>query len=249
MELKDEFEVTLPIAEAWAVLTDAEKILPLVPGAELREVEGDEPRGVMKVKVGSVAVSYRGDARLESLDAGAFTAVLKAEGREVRGQGNATAVVTATLSSSARGTRVQVTTDLSVSGKLAQFDRDEMAETSRKLVAEFARNLESAVVRPPETVTAEPGTEAEIDADVYTYTAEIAAEIAADVVEVAEEAVSEVADSYDAIANNVTYLPTAEPEPEPEGESLLKRLTPYLTVAGLLLIARIVVYSLRRRRR
>ena len=238
MELKDEFEVTLPIAEAWAVLTDAEKILPLVPGAELREVEGDEPRGVMKVKVGSVAVSYRGDARLESLDAGAFTAVLKAEGREVRGQGNATAVVTATLSSSARGTRVQVTTDLSVSGKLAQFDRDEMAETSRKLVAEFARNLESAVVRPPETVTAEPGTEAEI-----------AAEIAADVVEVAEEAVSEVADSYDAIANNVTYLPTAEPEPEPEGESLLKRLTPYLTVAGLLLIARIVVYSLRRRRR
>jgi len=118
-----------------------------------------------------------------------------------------------------------------------------MAETSRKLVAEFARNLESAVVRPPETVTAEPGTEAEIDADVSTYTAEIAAEIAADVVEVAEEAVSEVADSYDAIANNVTYLPTAEPEPEPEGESLLKRLTPYLTVAGLLLIARIVVYS------
>jgi hypothetical protein len=186
---------------------------------------------------------------LESLDAGAFTAVLKAEGREVRGQGNATAVVTATLSSSARGTRVQVTTVLSVSGKLAQFDRDEMAETSRKLVAEFARNLESAVVRPPETVTAEPGTEAEIDADVSTYTAEIAAEIAADVVEVAEEAVSEVADSYDAIANNVTYLPTAEPEPEPEGESLLKRLTPYLTVAGLLLIARIVVYSLRRRRR
>jgi hypothetical protein len=175
--------------------------------------------------------------------------VLKAEGREVRGQGNATAVVTATLSSSARGTRVQVTTVLSVSGKLAQFDRDEMAETSRKLVAEFARNLESAVVRPPETVTAEPGTEAEIDADVSTYTAEIAAEIAADVVEVAEEAVSEVADSYDAIANNVTYLPTAEPEPEPEGESLLKRLTPYLTVAGLLLIARIVVYSLRRRRR
>ncbi len=66
--------------------------------------------------------------------------MLKAEGREVRGQGNADGLVTATLSSSAPGgTRVQVAADLSVSGKLAQFDRDEVAQASGKLVAEFAQ--------------------------------------------------------------------------------------------------------------
>ena len=250
MELKDEFEVPLPVAEAWAVLTDLEKIVPCVPGAELREVEGDELRGVMKVRVGPITVSYRGSARFESLDADAHRAVLKAEGREVRGQGNATAVITATLSRSAGGTRVRVATNLTASGKLA---------------AEFARNLESTVLEAPEAATPEAATpepvveapaEAEIDAEVTSYAAELKAEVVLDEIEVevaadgakaAAEAVSYVAGSDDATGGRETYLSTEEPEEE--RESLLKRLTPYLTVAGFLLIARIVVYSLRRRRR
>src|ERR1039458_6380607 len=260
MELKDEFEVPLPVAEAWAVLTDLEKIVPCVPGAELREVEGDELRGVMKVRVGPITVSYRGSARFESLDADAHRAVLKAEGREVRGQGNATAVITATLSRSAGGTRVRVATNLTASGKLAQFDRGEVAEASGKLAAEFARNLESTVLEAPGAATPEPvvetPAEAEIDAEVASYAAELKAEVVLDEIEVevaadgakaAAEAVSYVAGSDDATGGRETYLSTEEPE---EGrESLLKRLTPYLTVAGFLLIARIVVYSLRRRRR
>ena len=68
MELNDEFELPLPVAETWKAITDAEKVLPSVPGAELREVEGDELRGVMRVKVGTVTVSYRGDAHFESRD-------------------------------------------------------------------------------------------------------------------------------------------------------------------------------------
>ena len=260
MELKDEFEVPLPVAEAWAVLTDLEKIVPCVPGAELREVEGDELRGVMKVRVGPITVSYRGSARFESLDADAHRAVLKAEGREVRGQGNATAVITATLSPSAGGTRVRVVTNLTVSGKLAQFDRGEVAEASGKLAAEFARNLESTVLEAPGAATPEPvvetPAEAEIDAEVASYAAELKAEVVLDEIEVevaadgakaAAEAVSYVAGSDDATGGRETYLSTEEPEEE--RESLLKRLTPYLTVAGFLLIARIVVYSLRRRRR
>jgi len=235
MELNDEFEVPLPVTEAWEVLTDVEKIVPCVPGAELREVEGDELRGVMKLRVGPTTVSYRGDAHVESLDADARKIVLKAEGREIRGQGNVAAVITATLSPSAKGTLVQVATDLSFTGKLAQFDRDELAEVSGKLVAELARNLESALPAEPEAATRGPVVEAEIEA-----------EVAADVVEAAEEA-SYVADSQDAAGGRETYL-SAE-EPAEERESLLKRLTPYLTVAGFLLIARIVVYSLRRRRR
>ena len=260
MELKDEFEVSLPVAEAWAVLTDLEKFVPCVPGAELREVEGDELRGVLKVRVGPITVSYRGSARFESLDADAHRAVLKAEGREVRGQGNATAVITATLSPSAGGTRVRVATNLTASGKLAQFDRGEVAEASGKLAAEFARNLESTVLEAPGAATPEPvvetPAEAEIDAEVASYAAELKAEVVLDEIEVevaadgakaAAEAVSYVAGSDDATGGRETYLSTEEPEEE--RESLLKRLTPYLTVAGFLLIARIVVYSLRRRRR
>ncbi len=246
MELNDEFEVPLPVPEAWEVLTDVEKIVPCVPGAELREVEGDELRGVMKLRVGPTTVSYRGDAHVESLDADSRRIVLKAEGREVRGQGNVTAVITATLSPSAKGTRVQVATDLSLTGKLAQFDRDELAEVSGKLVAELARNLESALPARPEAATREPVVEAEVEAEVAAYEAETEAEVAADVVEAAEEA-SYVADSEDAAGGRDAYL--SADEPAEERESLLKRLTPYLTVAGFLLIARIVVYSLRRRRR
>ena len=229
------------------MLTDFEKVGPCVPGAELREVDGDELRGVIKFKIGTATVSYRLEVRFESLDAGTHTAVLKADGREVRGQGNLTALVTTTLSPVPGGTKVLIAAEVSGSGRLAQFDRDEVAQASGKLVAEFAQNLQSAVHEVPEPVGAEPAVEAEIDEEVAAYKADIDDEVAADVVKAAEEAISDVADSYDATGASVTYLPTDEPEEE--RESLLKRLTPYLTVAGLLLIARIVLYSLRRRRR
>ena len=85
MDLHDEFGVTLPVAEAWAVLTDVEKIAPCLPGIWLREVEGDEYQGVVKVKVGPVTASYEGVARFLLLDADALKGVLKAEGREIRG--------------------------------------------------------------------------------------------------------------------------------------------------------------------
>jgi carbon monoxide dehydrogenase subunit G len=251
MELNDEFEVPLPVAEAWALLTDAERIVPCVPGAELREVEGDELRGVMKVRVGPVTVSYRGNARVESLDGDAHKLALKAEGREIRGQGSATAAITATLSPSAKGTKVRVATDLSVSGKLAQFDRDELAEVSARLVVEFARNLESILPVAPEATTsqtaeAESAAEDDIEAAVASYRAEAEAEVAYGEVEATEEAASKEADSV-AVGDGETYPSTFEHEEE--RESLMRRLAPYLTVAGFLLIARIVVYSLRRRRR
>jgi hypothetical protein len=141
MDLHDEFGVTLPVAEAWAVLTDVEKIAPCLPGIWLREVEGDEYQGVVKVKVGPVTASYEGVARFLLLDADAHKAVLKAEGREIRGQAKGTALVTATLSPSAEGTRVQVVTVLSIDGKLAQLADGVMGVMSRNLITEFAENL------------------------------------------------------------------------------------------------------------
>ena len=118
MNLTDEFEVPLGVAEAWTVLTDVEKIAPCLPGIWLREVAGDEYQGVVKVKAGPVTASYEGVARYLLLDADAHQAVLKAEGHEIRGQGKGTALVTATLSPSAAGTRVQVVTVLSIDGRL-----------------------------------------------------------------------------------------------------------------------------------
>jgi len=149
MELNNEFEVAIPVAEAWKVLTDVEKIAPCMPGAELREVEGDEYRGQVKVKVGPITASYRGTARFEELDAKAHKAVLKAEGRETRGQGNATALIKATLSPSTKGTKVEVVTDLAITGKVAQFGRGVLADVSGKLLDQFVHNLETTVLAAP----------------------------------------------------------------------------------------------------
>ena len=98
MNLNDECEIRLGVAEAWAVLTAIQTITPYLPGIWLRAVEGEKYQGVVKVKVGPVTVWYEGVARYLLLDAAAHRAVLKAEGDEIYGQGNGTALVTATLS-------------------------------------------------------------------------------------------------------------------------------------------------------
>jgi carbon monoxide dehydrogenase subunit G len=95
MELKNEFHVSVPIDVAWAVLTDLERVAPCMPGAELQEVEGDEYRGIVKVKVGPITAQYKGSARFVEKDDDQHRAVLLAEGRDTRGQGNASATVTA----------------------------------------------------------------------------------------------------------------------------------------------------------
>jgi carbon monoxide dehydrogenase subunit G len=172
MELTNAFEVAVPVEEAWGVLTDVERIAPCLPGAELQEVEGDEYRGVVKVKVGPITASYRGSARFEELDETVHRAVLKAEGRETRGQGNASATITATLSPAGDGTKVEVVTDLAITGKVAQFGRGVLADVSGKLLDQFVQNLETMVLAPaappappaePAPATAETGGDARSD--------------------------------------------------------------------------------------
>lgn len=146
MELKNDFEVRTGVEEAWRVLTDVERIAPAMPGAELREIEGDEYRGVVKVKVGPISAEYRGAARFLELDQEHHRAVLRAEGREARGQGNAAATITAVLEPSGKGTKVSVVTDLSITGKVAQFGRGVLADVSAKLLGQFVENLEATVI-------------------------------------------------------------------------------------------------------
>jgi carbon monoxide dehydrogenase subunit G len=142
MELANEFTVKVPIDEAWKVLTDLERIAPCMPGFELQGVEGDQYRGAVRVKVGPMTAQYAGVASFQERDEAGHRAVVRAEGRDSRGQGTASALVTATLAPVEGGTRVRVHTDLKISGKLAQFGRGVLADVSGKLLGEFVAALE-----------------------------------------------------------------------------------------------------------
>jgi uncharacterized protein len=146
MELKNDFHVSVPIDVAWAALTDLERVAPCMPGAELKEVEGDEYRGIVKVKVGPISAQYKGSARFVEKDDGEHRAVLLAEGRDTRGQGNASATVTAQATSDDNGTNVSLVTELTITGKVAQFGRSVMGDVSAKMLGEFADRLEASVL-------------------------------------------------------------------------------------------------------
>jgi carbon monoxide dehydrogenase subunit G len=146
MELKNEFRVAVPVDEAFGVLTNVERIAPCMPGAQLQEIESDEYRGIVKVKVGPITAQYKGAARFVELDKDAHRAVLRAEGRDTRGQGNANATITAELEPDGDGTNVTVVTDLTVTGRVAQFGRGVMADVSTKLLGQFVECLEHEVL-------------------------------------------------------------------------------------------------------
>jgi hypothetical protein len=153
MELRNEFRVAAPIDEVWTVLTDVERIAPCLPGAELQEVDGDEYRGVVRVKVGPITAQYKGAAHFLGRDDADHRAVLRAEGRETRGQGNASATITAQLQSDGTGTQVEVVTDLMITGRVAQFGRGILADVSTKLLGQFVTNLEQLMLADPPAET------------------------------------------------------------------------------------------------
>ncbi|MGH9136681.1 MAG: SRPBCC family protein [Acidimicrobiales bacterium] len=141
-QLVNEFTVNRPIDEAWAVITDVERIAPCLPGAQLQEIEGDVYRGVVKVKLGSITPQFKGQATFVDRDDPSHRAVLKAEGRDTGGRGNAAAEITAKAESlSPTSTRCIVTTDLHITGRVAQFGRGILGDVSKKLMAQFASNL------------------------------------------------------------------------------------------------------------
>ena len=142
-QLVNEFTVNLPIEEAWSVITDVERIAPCLPGAQLQEIEGDVFRGVVKVKMGPMTPAFKGQATILEQDDSGKRIVLKAEGRDTGGRGNAAAEITAHAESlSPTSTRCVVTTDLHMTGKVAQFGRfGVLREISENLMAQFASNL------------------------------------------------------------------------------------------------------------
>jgi carbon monoxide dehydrogenase subunit G len=146
MELVHEFSVPVPVEQAWQVLTDVARIAPCLPGAELTGVDGDAYQGQVKIKVGPITAQYRGTASFAEKDEAQHRVVLKAVGRDTRGQGNASATVTAVMAAADGGTTVSIVTDLSVSGRVAQFGRGVMGDVSARLLDQFVRNLEADVL-------------------------------------------------------------------------------------------------------
>ncbi len=146
MELVHEFTVAVPVEQAWDVLTDVARIAPCMPGAELTEVDGGTYHGQVKIKVGPITAQYKGTASFAEKDEAARRVVLKASGRDTRGQGTALATVTAAMAEEAGSTTVSIVTDLSVSGRVAQFGRGVMADVSARLLEQFVHNLEADVL-------------------------------------------------------------------------------------------------------
>jgi len=155
MELHHEFTVPVPVDEAWRTLLDIERVAPCMPGASVEDYDGKTVTGSVKVKVGPITVTYRGTAVFEEQDESAHRMVLLASGRETRGQGTARATVTGTLAAQDGGTAVSVRTELTVTGRPAQFGRGVMAEVGDRLIGRFAACLAERLGEPepaPEAV-------------------------------------------------------------------------------------------------
>ncbi|MFW5420402.1 SRPBCC family protein [Nocardiopsis sp. CNT-189] len=141
IRLEHRFTVPVPVEEAWDVLLDVERVAPCMPGATLESVDGDEFTGKVRVKVGPITVTYRGRARITEKDPRARTVRIEASGKEARGSGTASGTVLARLSDADGGTEVAVETDITVTGRVAQFGRGVMADVSERLVSRFADGL------------------------------------------------------------------------------------------------------------
>jgi uncharacterized protein len=146
MEITDSFRVSTPLEETWKVLLDIERIAPCLPGAKLEEIDGDEFRGFVKVKVGPITAQYKGTAKLAEVDEAQRRILIDASGRDTRGQGNASAKILVTMAGDADGTEVSVHTDLSITGKVAQFGRGVLGDVSAKLLGQFVERLEADVL-------------------------------------------------------------------------------------------------------
>jgi carbon monoxide dehydrogenase subunit G len=178
VNLEHSFTVPVGIDEAWKILLDIELIGPCMPGATIESVDGDDFTGAVKVKLGPIGLTYKGKASFIEKDEAAHRAVIDARGRDARGNGTAAAKVTATLTEQGESTVVNVTTDLDITGKPAQFGRGVMVDVGNKLIGQFADNLASVISADhsapasPATTDAAPAADAPAPAVAPAATAE-----------------------------------------------------------------------------
>jgi carbon monoxide dehydrogenase subunit G len=226
VQLEHSFSVPVGVEEAWPVLLDIERIAPCMPGAKVDSVDGDDFTGTVKVKLGPIALTYKGKASFVEKDEAAHRAVIDARGRDARGNGTAAAKVTATLrAEGARSTKVDVVTDLDITGKPAQFGRGVRVDVGNKLIGQFADCLAGKLAGGG----AEPEASAAPAADAGSAAGGAASDTA-----------KHAAESSAATAPPRPAAPAPEPEPinliESAGPAIAKRVAPIAGVALLLLL-------------
>ncbi|WP_075957514.1 SRPBCC family protein [Ornithinimicrobium sp. CNJ-824] len=143
MELEHSFTVPAPPERTWALMTDLQTVGGCFPGATVTEADEETFAGNVKVKLGPIAVTYQGTGRFLERDDEAHRAVVEGTGKGMRGLGNASATVTMQLAPDGGGTRVDVGTELHITGKPAQFGRGVMQSVSDKLLGQFVACVES----------------------------------------------------------------------------------------------------------
>lgn len=148
MRIENQFTVSVPVDRAWEVLTDLEGVSLCLPGARLTGVEGEVYRGEVRVKLGPVVAEYAGTAQFLEKDDAGFRAVIDAKGRDSRGAGNASALITVQLAGEGDHTKVSVDTDMKISGKVAQIGGGMIKEVSEKLLGQFVECLEAKLAAP-----------------------------------------------------------------------------------------------------
>jgi uncharacterized protein len=258
-----EFTVGVPVDQAWGRMLDLEKIAPCLPGAAIQEETADgEYAGTIKVEIGPITVGYKGTVMFEETDESAHRAVLRATGRETRGQGTASATIVSTLREEGEGTRVNVETDLLLTGRVAQFGRGIAQGVATEMLDEFAACLEREISGAAEADEPAPGRGAAADATDEGEAAPVARTADADsnaedpaataggTVEGAIVAGSSPSEAAAGAPTTPTQQPTVQPIPRREPQertgsfdldaavrdAMPERLTLALTGAGALLV-------------
>ena len=158
MKLEHTFEVSAPIETVWQFLLDLEQVAPCLPGGERNEkVDDRNYKASVKVKLGPMQLAYRGDITITEADEAERRTVVEAKATETRGQGTARATITTALVGADGDTRATVTTDLQLTGRVAQMGRGIVQDVSNRLMGEFAQCLsERAGGRAPPDVDPAP---------------------------------------------------------------------------------------------
>jgi carbon monoxide dehydrogenase subunit G len=238
--MENEFTVDAPVEQAWETLLDLERITPCLPGAALEEESGDEYKGTMTIRLGPVTQKYNGTVSFAETDEEARRAVLKADGKDARGQGTASATITSTLSEEDGGTKVRVETDMHLTGRAAQFGRGVQQEVATKLINQFAECLEKEIMG--ENIREEP--EQPSEPEQAEETAEMEEAVSADGSGAEEGAEEEEKPKRRIIQQDHDVEPLDLGEAS--REAVIKRVVPLAAGVGALVV---VLWLLRRRRR
>ena len=156
MKIENSFEVAAPPEAAWELLMDVPRVIPCMPGATLAEtVDDDHWKATMAVKLGPIGLDFQTDVARESADEDTREAVLSARAREAKGRGSAQATITSRLAATDGGTRVDIATDLALTGAVAQYGRGMVQAVAGRLTAQFASCLQQQL-EPAAGTAAEP---------------------------------------------------------------------------------------------